>query len=426
MQAETYLHDLLGPYMLGILMSLAIGLILGLEREYDKIKDEAGYAGIRTFPIVTILGFVMGNLSETFTLWFLIVGLASFILFMGMGQLSKNRLESHSGMTTNLALIATFLLGIMVSQGLYRDSVATAVIVVTLLSLKTTFRSIIQNITHQELFAFIKFAIIALLILPFLPNTDYGAGGLLNPFEIGSIVVIVSFLNFIGYFLVKFVGSRKGILLTSILGGIISSTAVAWNYAEKSKENPELSREYSAGIIIASAIMFPRLVLLAAIFNPAVIGQLAIPATILTLICLIPAMLFIRKDKKAEQHAPTEIDMGNPLNMTNALSFTAIYIVILYTVYYGNEFFGESGLYYSGIIAGLADTTAITVSMAKFSLTGEKLNLAANVIIAATLSNTLVKLGIVFSRGSKATAKLVGYIFGSVIVVGTIYILIMS
>lgn len=430
MQAEVYLHDLLGPYMLGILISLAIGLILGLEREYDKIKGDVGYAGIRTFPIVTILGFVMGNLSETFTLWFLIVGLGAFILFMGIGQLSKNRIESHAGMTTNLALIATFLLGIMVSQGLYRDSVATAVIVVTLLSLKTTFRSIIQNITHQELFAFIKFAIIALLILPFLPNKDYGAGGLLNPFEIGSIVVIVSFLNFFGYFLVKFVGSRKGILLTSILGGIISSTAVAWNYAAKSKENPELSHEYSAGIIIASAIMFPRLVLLAAIFNPAVIGQLAFPATLLTLICLVPAIFFIKKNKNidpnAEQQAPTEIDMGNPLNMTNALSFTAIYIVILYAVYYGNEFFGDSGLYYSGIIAGLADTTAITISMAKFSLIGEQLNLAAMVIIAATLSNTLVKLGIVFSRGSKTAGKLVGYIFGSVIVVGTLYILVMK
>ena len=202
MQAEAYLHDLLGPYMMGILISLAIGLILGLEREYDKLKDDIGFAGIRTFPIVTILGYTMGVLSDTFSPWLLIVGLGSFILFLGIGQVLKAKMESSLGMTTNLALITTFLLGIMVSQALYRDSVATAVIVVTLLSLKTTFRSIIQNITHQELFAFIKFVIIALLILPFLPNKDYGAGGLLNPFEIGSIVMIVSFLNFIGYFLV--------------------------------------------------------------------------------------------------------------------------------------------------------------------------------------------------------------------------------
>lgn len=421
MQTEAYLDELLGPYMLGVLISLAIGLILGLEREYDKLKDDVGFAGIRTFPIVTLLGFVMGHLSTMFTPWFLMVGMGSFILFLGIGQNLKSRTETIGGITTNLALITTFVLGVMVSQELYRDSVATAVIVVTLLSLKTTFRSIIQNITHEELFAFIKFVIIALLILPFLPNKDYGPNGLLNPFEIGSIVVIVSFLNFIGYFLVKFVGSRKGILLTAVLGGLISSTAVAWNYAARSKENPKLSKEYSAGIVVASAIMFPRLALLAAIFNTSIFLELAIPLTILTLICLIPAILFIQKDSV---EASTKIDLGNPLNMLNALSFTAIFIGILYAVHYGNAYFGRSGLYYSSIIAGLADTTAITISMAKFALEDENLKLSASVIIAATLSNTLVKMGIAIFRGSKKTAQLVSFVFGGVIVFGVVYILI--
>lgn len=420
MQTQEYLNELLGPYMLGVLISLAIGLIIGLEREYDKLRDETGFAGIRTFPIVTILGFALGNLTETFTPWLLIIGLGTFILFLGIGNVIKTRVESPLGITTNLALVTTFVLGIMVSEEMYRNSVATAVILVTLLSLKTTFQSLIQNITSTELFAFIKFVIIALLILPFLPDQNYGIDNLLNPFEIGSIVVIVSFLNFIGYFLVKFVGSRKGILLTAILGGLISSTAVAWNYASKSKQNPELSREYSAGIIIASAIMFPRLALLAAIFNTAILTTLVVPLTLLTLICIIPAMLLIKKDT---EKAATEIDLGNPLNILNALGFAFIYVIILYAVYYGNEFFGESGLYYSAIIAGLADTTAITISMAKFA-EGADMILAAMVIIAATLSNTLVKLGIAFARGSKSTGRLVAYVFGTLIVVGTVYILI--
>lgn len=423
MQTEAYLNELLGPYMLGVLISLGIGLILGLEREYDKRKDEVGSAGIRTFPIVTLVGFVMGHLSETFSPWFLIAGMSSIILFLGIGQILRNQLEPSWGITTNLALIASLMLGVMVSQEFYRDSVATAVIVVTLLSLKTTFRTIIQNITHQELFAFIKFVIIALLILPFLPNKDYGPHGLLNPFEIGTIVVIVSFLNFIGYFLVKFVGSRKGILLTAILGGLISSTAVAWNYAARSKENPNLSREYSAGIVVASAIMFPRLALIAAIFNPKTIITLAVPVVILTLICLIPGILFIRKPS---ENADTQIELGNPLNMLNALTFTAIFIGILYAVHFGNEYFGESGLYFSSLIAGLADTTAITISMAKFALADENLRLSASVIIAATLSNTAVKMGIAIFRGTKTTARLVSYVFGSVMAVGTIYILIVG
>lgn len=421
MQFERTINEILDPYILGMLISIGIGLIVGLEREYDKLRDDKGFAGIRTFPIVTILGYVLGNLTEVFTPWLLITAFGAFILFLGIGHIPKLEKGPTTGMTTNLALIATFILGVMVSEKLYRDSVATAVIIVTLLSLKTTFKSFIKNITSEELSAFIKFAIISLLILPFLPNKTYGPNNLLNPFEIGSIVVIVSFLNFIGYFLVKYVGSRKGILLTAILGGLISSTAVAWNYASRSKEVPELSQKYSAGIIIASAIMFPRLALLAYIFNTAILAYLALPFSLLTLICLISAILLIKKDT---ENAPTNIDLGNPLNMLNALGFAVIFVAIQFAVFYANKYFGESGLYYSALIAGLADTDAITISIAKFGLGGEKLQLATKVIIAATLSNTMVKLGISFIKGSKVTRKLLGYVFGGVVIIGVLYILI--
>lgn len=415
------IDELMGSYILGVLISMGIGLILGIEREYDKLKDQQGFAGIRTFPIVAILGFTLGSLTELYTPWVLAISLGSFILFLGFNQFSKEQQEYAKGLTTNLALIATFVLGVMVSAEYYRDAVATAVIIVTLLSLKTKFRSVISNITSEELFAFIKFSIIALLILPFLPDKTYGPDNLLNPFEIGSIVVIVSFLNFIGYFLVKFVGSKKGILLTAILGGLISSTAVTWSYASKSAELPELSKKYGAGIIIASAIMFPRLALLAYIFNSALLKYLVLPFSILTAICIVVSLIMIKRDAKEPD---TNIKLGNPLNMLNAIGFGAIYVIIGFAVFYSNEFFGESGLYYSALIAGLADTDAITISMAKFSISETNLSLASSVILAATMSNMLVKLGITIAKGSKITGKFVGYVFGSIILIGIIYILI--
>lgn len=421
MQGYQGIHELIGSYILGVLISMGIGLILGLEREFDKLKEEKGFAGIRTFPIVAILGFSLSSLTEFFTPWLLIIGLGSFILFLAFNHLSQKQGEYTQGLTTNLALIATFVLGIMVSVQYYRDAVATAVIIVTLLSLKTRFRSVISNITSEELFAFIKFSVIALLILPFLPDKEYGPDNLLNPFEIGSIVVIVSFLNFIGYFLVKFVGSKKGILLTAFLGGLISSTAVTWNYASRSKESPELSRKYGAGIIIASAIMFPRLTLLAYIFNHSILEYLVVPFGILTLVCLVASLLLMTRDNNKPD---TNIKLGNPLNMLNAIGFGAVYVVILFAVFYGNNFFGESGLYYSALIAGLADTDAITISMAKFSLEGERLKLSSSVIIAATMSNMMVKLGITLIKGSKTTGRLISYAFGSVILIGVLYILI--
>ncbi|MFT5754509.1 MAG: uncharacterized membrane protein (DUF4010 family) [Flavobacterium sp.] len=421
MQIYQDINELVGSYILGVLISMGIGLIIGLEREYDKLKEEKGFAGIRTFPIVAILGFSLGSLTELFTPWLLIINLSAFILFLAFDHFSQNQEEYRQGLTTNLALIATFVLGIMVSVQYYRDAVATAVIIVTLLSLKTRFHSVISNLTSEELFAFIKFSIIALLILPFLPNKEYGSDNLLNPFEIGSIVVIVSFLNFIGYFLVKFVGSKKGIILTAILGGLMSSTAVAWNYASRSKESPELSKKYSAGIIVASAIMFPRLALLAYIFNNAILTYLALPFGLLTLVCIIATLVLIRRDDIIQD---TDIKLGNPLNMLNAIGFGVVYVVILYAVFYSEKILGEKGLYYSALITGLADTDAITISMAKFSLEGEKLKLASSVILAATMSNMFVKMSITILKGSKKARKLVGFAFGSVILIGTIYILV--
>ena len=420
MQTYQYIQELVGPYILGVLISLGIGLIIGLEREYDKLKEK-GFAGIRTFPIVAILGFSVGNLTDFFSNWLVIIGFGSLILFLAFQHLANKQEEYGQGLTTNLALIATFVLGVMVSVDYYKEAVATAVIIVTLLSLKTRFRSVISNITSEELFAFIKFSIIALLILPFLPNKNFGSENLLNPFEIGSIIVIVSFLNFIGYFLVKFVGSKRGIILTAILGGLISSTAVAWNYASRSKESPELSKKYSAGIIVASAIMFPRLAFLSYIFNNAILKELAIPFGLLTMICIIATLLLMRKD---DNKPDTDIKLGNPLNMLNAIGFGAVYVIILFAVFYSNHFFGENGLFYSALIAGLADTDAITISMAKFSLGGEKLKIASSVIIAATISNMLVKLLITLLKGSKTAGKLVAYAFASVILVGVVYILI--
>lgn len=334
----------LDPYILGVLISLGIGLILGLEREYNNLKEDKGFAGIRAFPIVAILGFTLGGLTETYSTWLPIIGLGTFIFFLGFNHLYKETVEYERSFTTNLALIATIILGLMVSAEYYRNAVATAVIIVTLLSLKTRFHTVIRNITSDELFALIKFSIIALLILPFLPNNNYGPNELINPFEIGSIIVIVSFLNFIGYFLVKFVGSKKGILLTAILGGLISSTAVTWSYASRSVESPELSRKYAAGIIIASAIMFPRLALLTYIFNSALFMYVAIPFAIFSIICLTVSLVLIKEDSNKPD---TNIKLGNPMNLLNAIGFGVIYVVILFAVFYSNQFFGESGLYYS-------------------------------------------------------------------------------
>ena len=137
----------INPFILGLLISLGIGLILGLEREYDKLKEEQGFAGIRTFPIVAIIGFILGNLSTTYTPWLVIIIAAAFLLFLSLSHLSIVQKHIMTGITTNMALFVTLILGIMVANHLHKEAVATAVVVVTLLSLKTTFNTFIKNIT---------------------------------------------------------------------------------------------------------------------------------------------------------------------------------------------------------------------------------------------------------------------------------------
>lgn len=412
------------PFILGILISTGIGLIIGLEREYDKLKEEKKvFAGIRTFPIVAILGYILGILSSTYSSWLVIIALAAFLIFLAISHVAVISKNIMMGITTILALTSTFILGVMVANHLEKEAIATAVIIVTLLSLKTTFRSFIKNITSEELFAFIKFSIISLLILPFLPNQNYGPQDLLNPFEIGTIVVIISFINFIGYFLVKYRGAKKGILLTAILGGMVSSTAVTWMYASRSKETPGLSKKYAAGIIIATGIMFVRLIVIASIFNKAILGYIIIPFGLLTIICTISSIILI---KKPGEEPNSEINIGNPLNIISAIGFGLLYVIILYVVHYSNKIFGDTGLYYSAIVAGLADTDAITISLAKFYLGTDKLQLATFVIITAALSNLIVKLIITMIRGSNSTKKIVAYAFGLILLIGILYILIGS
>jgi uncharacterized membrane protein (DUF4010 family) len=178
-----------------------------------------------------------------------------------------------------------------------------------------------------------------LLISPFLPNKDYGLYKLLNPVEIGSNIVIVSFLNFIGYFSVKFLGSKKGVILTEIFGGFISSTTVAWNCTSRirGKESSELVKKYYARIIVASAIMCPRLALVASIFNNTILEYVVLPFGLLTLVCSIVTLVLMRRD---DNKPDTDIKSGNAFNMLNAISFGVVYIFILFAVFYSNQFCG--------------------------------------------------------------------------------------
>lgn len=409
------------PYLLSIIVSTGIGLIIGLEREFRKSNDKDHFAGIRTFPLVCLLGCVITFIGASLSIWIIVAGLLGITSFAAVTYYVRST-KGYVGITTEISLLITFVLGMMTAQQLIKEALAAVVITTTLLTLKGQFHSFILKLTEDELFAFVKFIVLCLLLFPFLPDTDYGPNGLLNPREIGFIVVIVSSLSFIGYVLTKFFDANKGILLTALLGGLVSSTAVTWMFASRSHKSalPQATL-YSAGIILASSIMFLRIVVVAMIFSPTLATALLLPCSLTFLCGLAFSLAFIRKAKTSlDDNAP--FHLGNPVNIINALGFGLLYIAIALLVYYGDKFLGNKGLILSGAIAGLTDVDAITINIAKLFKGSASLDTSVMVVLLATVSNTVVKLMITISKANKDVRKKVIYAMSAMLVVASLFI----
>ncbi|MCE9539855.1 MAG: DUF4010 domain-containing protein, partial [Bacteroidetes bacterium] len=393
---------LLTPFLFSLIVALGIGLIVGMQREFESLSGKEHFAGMRGFALMSILGCVITFLAVELNSNIILVVSPSVFLFICVFHFSKTRKENF-GVVTELSLALVFFLGVLCGLHYIKEAVAVAVIASALLTLKDRFRETLSRITQQELFAFIKFIILSFLILPILPDKNYGPGAIINPQSIGFIVLVVSSLSFIGYFIIKFFGTEKGILFTAFFGGTFSSTAVTWVFSGRSKENEGFSFQYAVGIIIACSVMFARVLIVAALFNIEVFKWLLIPCGLIILSSSTFAYFLKRKCKIPETSEP--IQLGNPLNISNALLFGIQYVAITLFVYFANIYLGTKGLLITGFISGLADVDAINISMSKLSLTQIAPAMAAIVILLAIVSNTIFKMVQAYLKGSKSLRK---------------------
>jgi uncharacterized membrane protein (DUF4010 family) len=399
-----------GDFLIRLLVAIGIGAVIGLERQFQAMKENTqGFAGIRTFVFLVLLGFIAALFFHIFSPWVYVA------LFIGASILIASTYwvsaaKGDRGTTTELSSLLAFVLGSMTFIGLIEISLMITVLIVLVLSSKFRIKTIVGMVTAEELYDFIRFVVIALLIFPFLPDETYGPYDVLNPREIGWVIILTSGLGFLGYILTKFLGAQKGILLGGIVGGLVSSTAVTWIYAKKSQENKNLSASCATAILAASSIMFIRVLVWTFIFNQTLF-QTLIPAIGLLFLSAIGITLYIFFNAKNKIIEDAEMPLKKPLDMKGAIVFGFIYMVILLVVSYANENLGESGTLISSAVAGFSDIDAITISISK--LTGEALELGigSTAILIAVISNTLVKMGIGIYAGSPALRKylLIGY-----------------
>ncbi len=410
------LRAVLTPALISLIVSAGIGLIIGLEREFNTQNDPAHIGGIRTFVLAAILGNIAHWISTNTHPGILIAALSGFFILVAVAYYVQTQ-KGKIGLTTEIALLLTFLLGIANSMGLMQESLAVVVLMTAVLSLKDQLHGFIKQITEEELFAFIKFIVLALLILPMLPTTPFGPDNLIKPRDLGYIVVLVLSLSFSGYLLLKFGNPQKGILLTAIIGGLFSSTMIAWVFSAKSQERKDLALPYGSGIVLASSIMFIRVFVWAAIFAFPVAQTLFLPLLMMLIVSLIPSWQVFRQHKKEGPGTP--LSPGNPLDIKNAIFFVVLYIGITLLMSASRQWLTPAMTYLSGAVAGIADIDAISISTAKWASTpaGQSRE-AAIIILLAVMSNSLFKWLVSFFKGTEALRKPVGLGFGLVLLVG--------
>ena len=411
-------------------IALFIGVLIGLQREYsydeENKPDEKAFAGVRTFSLLGLAGCTAAFAAEMLGTPWVFIGI---ILPIG-GLISISYFVSASrgsiGMTTETAAFITILAGALAFWEQQAIAVALGVITTALLSLKIELHRFVEKISREDVVAALKFAIITAIILPVLPNQSFLAPpfDVLNPYKIWLMVVLISGIGFLGYILVKLVGSRQGIGLTGFLGGLVSSTAVTLTFSQRSQKERQLVKPFALAITIAWTVMFVRVLVEVGITNLPLLGVVWLPIVAAGGVGLAYGAYLYFSERTTEKADVAEAK--NPFELGPAIQFGLLYGLILLVARAAEFYFGETGIYLSSILSGLADVDAITLSMSELSNTGTvTLETAARAIVLATMSNTVVKGGIVLSGGSPGLRRAFLPGFGLILITGVVLALLL-
>ena len=393
---STYPLDALYPY----LTSLAIGLLIGLERE----RNPTAMAGLRTFSLVALAGTLGAMLSDhTGEPWMLGAGL----LIMG-GMMVAAHMKGESagdpGTTTVAAVVVCYALGAMVWFGQVHVAVTLAILTTVLLYFKAELKGVSQNLTHRDLLSILQFCVLSLVVLPILPNEDYGPYKALNPYQIWWMVVLISGLSLAGYAALRIAGPRHGALLTGVFGGVASSTATTLAFSRNARAETRLVGMSSVVILTANWVLLIRLGVLTAVMAPALLPSMGfILAGGLAGGTL--AVAWCWKGLESRTNAPL-LELGNPTEIRMALSFGALYAAVLFASAWLTDWAGHSGTYGVALISGTTDIDAITLSTLRLlgleTLTQHE---ALTAILLAFLSNMVFKSGLALSIGGRDLAR---------------------
>lgn len=407
------------PLALRFAVALGLGMLIGLERERAKGQD--GGAGVRTFALIALAGAIAGYLQNDLGLDWL-----ALAIFVAVGALLVSSYvltaqHGDTGITTEVSALLSFLLGLLCSHGQLQMAAWVAVAMALMLALKEWLHQLARRIDASDVEATLKFAIVTLIVLPLVPDHDYGPVPLdvLNPYKVWLMVVLISGLNFISYLLIKAVGTEHGIGLAGLLGGLASSTAVTLGFSQRSRQTGADARSLALGILLAWTVMFFRVVVMTGLVSGPLGLRLAMAMGALCLVSL-GACYWLWRRRPAQERG--EVNAGqNPFELGEAIKFGLLFGIVVFVAKAAQVYLGEAGLYLAAGVAGLSDVDAITLAMADRARDNvQNLDVAARAIVIAVLANTLVKSGLAASLGSAELRRLTLPISAALFVAGAL------
>ena len=372
--------------LLKIGLSLGLGLLIGLEREWAHKE-----AGVRTFTLLCILGSLFSFISREMVVigGVFVIGMSAYLSFLGL-QKGEVRL------TTITSLMITYGVGVTVGYGLYIPSILIAVVTMTLLATKRELHEIAGELSEEELRAIIKFAIVAFIVLPVLPNRYVDPWGVVNPRVVWLMVVLITGLSLLNYVLLKKFGGR-GITYLAFFGGLLNSTAVVGEISHRVRNLPELKDIAIPAVFLADFAMVLRNMALVAILSLSILKLVILPMVVMIITAYAMSKVFYRNIG-----GDLSIEIRSPVSLWNSFKFGVIFLIIILFAYFANYFFGGSGFVISEFVSGLISSESATIGALLLFLSQTiDAEIIAIGIVMASIASILVKLPIIFVSRQK-------------------------
>jgi uncharacterized membrane protein (DUF4010 family) len=383
------------------LTSAAIGLLIGMERE----RLTNAIAGFRTFSLVAVFGTLLAMLSEQLnSSWLLAVGLFVVTLSMIAGAFFSQVSEKYHGFTTEIAILITYGLGAAVWYGFSTLAVMLAIGTTVLLYVKAELKQLSEQMTRRDTDSILQFAVLSLVILPILPDENFGPYGAINPQQVWWMVVLISGMALAGYLALRIIGAKHGAALLGVFGGLASSTATTMMFSRHAASNTSLVPLSAVVVLIANVMVMVRLGIIAMLVAPSLMQDVLF----IFMSGIVPGLLMIAYRWRSLTNTgelPLPV-VTNPTELKTALSFGLLYAVVLVCSAWLQDQVGQSGLFAVAFASGLTDADASALSTLRlFSIERITLDDAVIAVTLALLANLVFKIGLVLGIGGKSLTR---------------------